>query len=137
MAIGIETPVGGGIIFGAVKFIGYTAYAYSLKKLLNSPETNIYVFGFVRVLIGLIIGYAYFNLFQLIYTEGNVDVLYYLCLLPLRLAEWYLIIWWFFGKGILNPKQIINYAVLGTVLSCVLDIPAAFVFIQVSRFWIC
>lgn len=137
MAIGIETPIGGGIIFGVVKFIGYTGYASALKKLYQAPKSNAYLFAISRTLIGLVVGFAYYKGFELFHTGDNVDALYYCGLAPLRLIEWYLIIWFFFDRDFKSPKQIFNCALGGAVLSYFLDIPAVFGFIQVSGFWIC
>jgi len=63
---------------------------------------------------------------------------FYLLLAPIRLAEWLLIIWLFYGRKNPDLRRLVVYAVLGSLWSYVLDLPAILaVFILPAGAWIC
>jgi hypothetical protein len=63
---------------------------------------------------------------------------FYLGLVPVRLAEWLLIVWFFFEYGSIQPSRLAKYTAIGSVWSYVLDIPAALSILVVpGGAWIC
>src|ERR1700682_4114663 len=89
--------------FTGVKFAGYTGYAYFLRHRLfddaNDEAGRTLKIGGARTGIGLAVGVAYGTLAMTtgIFDHGDfTNVTYMLGLLPVRLAEWWLLLWLFF-----------------------------------------
>ena len=131
--------------FAAVKAIGYTATSAFLKKgygLRGSPKPNILGVGLTRTGIGLAAGALYgglwiFGLNKLISGDSG-PILYYIFLLPVRLAEWYLLVWLFFDRKLQNRTLLWKSIAFGTLCSYALDafgVGAAFVL--PGGLWIC
>ena len=69
-----------------------------------------------------------FSAFPYLYLAG---------LLPVRIAEWWLLIWIFYDRGLRQPAKGWRTVALGTVWSYVLDAPAIAGFFATAGFWVC
>jgi hypothetical protein len=59
-------------------------------------------------------------------------------LLPVRLAEWILLIWLFLDRGLLQRGRMWKYAVFGTICSYALDaIGVGAALVLPGGFWVC
>ena len=141
---GISNPVLGYTTFCAFKFAGYTAAAHVLSGLYDCKDHSAWKVGAVRTLIGMAAGAAYFGLWSLVSRntpgaiQGSGVPFFYLAgLLPIRIAEWWLLIWLFYDREFRQPAKDWRAVVLGTVWSYVLDAPAVAGFIATAGFWVC
>ncbi len=133
--------------FAGVKFIGYTGAAWALARSYEAKDTNILKVGLARTALGLAAGAAYGGSFiwlakyvrVLGAQSGDVStVLYFGGLIPVRLAEWSFIIWYFFQRGKPNPGPLLGKSSIGVVWSFVLDAIGIFAaFVIPGGVWIC
>lgn len=66
------------------------------------------------------------------------EAAYYLALFPVRLAEWLLVLWWFFARAGLRGGRWTGYALLGSAWSYLLDVPAIVAMFAIpGGAWIC
>ena len=113
MPAGISNPGLGYATFCAIKFAGYTAAAHFLSMSYNRDDLASWKVGGVRTLIGMAAGAAYYGLWTLIPrmthpTAGLFDgfpYLYLAGLLPVRIAEWWLLIWLFYDRALRQPPR--------------------------------
>jgi hypothetical protein len=130
--------------FAGVKFVGYSAAALVLRRAYKTPANALKV-GLTRTGIGLVAGILFGGASILISTHlqnewpGWVTVsIFFGFLIPIRLAEWSLLIHIFFDRGLMQRDKLLDFAALGTFWSFALDavgIVAAFV--VPGGFWIC
>jgi hypothetical protein len=145
MPAGINTPGLGYITFCAIKFAGYTAAAHVLSMSYNRADLASWKVGAVRTLIGMVAGAAYFGLWFLIDPTARqpggpfsgFPYLYLAGLLPVRIVEWWFLIWLFYDRGLRQPAKGWRMVGLGTIWSYVLDAPAIAGFIATAGFWVC
>jgi hypothetical protein len=142
-------PAGPGAIgfaaFTGVKFVGYTIAALTLKKAFSPADSNVFKVGLARTGIGLVAGTFFGGLWILLFTrfenrwpEWMAASVFFGLLIPIRLAEWSLLIHFYFDRGLLQRAKDLKFATLGSLWSFVLDgvgIMAAFV--VPGGFWIC
>src|SRR5258707_1290492 len=69
-----------------------------------------------------------FRYFPFLYLAG---------LLPVRIVEWWLLIWLFYDRKLRQPAKGWRMVGLGTIWSYVLDAPAIAGFIATAGFWVC
>jgi hypothetical protein len=63
---------------------------------------------------------------------------FYVALLPVRLVEWSLVIWFFFERSRESGFRLTGYSILGSLWSYLLDVPAIFAaFVVPGGMWIC
>jgi hypothetical protein len=125
------------IAFGAVKLAGYTAAAAYLRKALPENRPNIFLVGATRTLIGVAAGIAAVASIELL-GDTRADLTFFALLIPVRLAEWLLLIRLFFAKPQWTWKRSLVLAALGILWSFLLDIPAiAAAFLVPGGMWIC
>jgi hypothetical protein len=144
MPVGISTPGLGYATFCAIKFAGYTAAGHFLSMQYDR-DVSAWKVGAVRTLIGMAAGAAYFGLWHLIdphafrvrSTPDNFPALYLAGLLPVRIAEWWLLIWLFYDRALRQIAKGWRMVALGTIWSYVLDAPAIAGFIATAGFWVC
>jgi len=145
MPAGISTPGLGYATFCAIKFAGYTAAAHFLSMSYKRADLASWKVGAVRTLIGMAAGAAYFGLWTLVQRSGHAPggihggfpLLYLAGLLPVRIAEWWLLIWLFYDRKLREPAKGWRMVWLGTIWSYVLDAPAITGFIATAGFWVC
>jgi hypothetical protein len=133
--------------FAGIKLVGYTGYAYFLRKKLfdDSPNggfTRTVKIGGTRTGIGLAAGMAYGGLTLLttgIFGEGaSAGVYYMLGLLPIRILEWWLLLWIFFRSKTGDRSKVASGIGLGIVVSYLLDaIGIAAALVLPGGFWVC
>jgi hypothetical protein len=138
---GISTPGFGYATFCAIKFAGYTAAGHFLSMQYDRDLSSWKV-GAVRTVIGMVAGAGYFGLWWMIDPRfpGASDsfLLPYLAgLLPIRIAEWWLLIWLFYDRELRQIARDWRMVALGTIWSYVLDAPAIAGFIATAGFWVC
>ena len=135
----------GFVYFAAVKAAGYTAASVVLKNgygLRESPRPNVCGVGLARTGIGIGAGAIYGGLWYFVLSkfvgEQSTAILYYLFLLPLRLAEWSFLIWLFFDRGLHDRTRLWKFAAFGTIASYVLDaVGVGAAFVLPGGMWIC
>jgi hypothetical protein len=130
--------------FAGVKFVGYSAAALVLRRAYKKPANALKV-GLARTGIGLVAGTLFGGASILISSHlqnnwpGWVTLpIFFSFLIPIRLAEWSLLIHFFFDRGLIQRDKLLDFAALGSLWSFVLDavgIVAAFV--VPGGFWIC
>lgn len=132
--------------FAAVKAAGYTGAAFYLSHAYGrvwSARCKIGI-GLARTALGIVIGVSYGLTWSFLLTnpenpnQASLLGLYYAFLLPVRLAEWWLILWLFFDRTLAAKGRMWKYAALGTGLSYWLDLIAvAAAFVEPGGMWIC
>lgn len=127
------TPLGFAVFVG-VKLAGYTIAASHLRKYYGTARADTFVIGLGRTAIGVVVGGGYGALWVYI-IQGNL-LSYFILLFPIRIAEWFLLIWLFFDR---RQKEKNQMAVRGgTVLSYALDLIGVFTAIVVpGGVWVC
>jgi hypothetical protein len=132
-------PLLGFASFAAVKFAGYTGAAWALNRSFQTKDTNVWKVGGARTALGLAVGATYGGLFFLLGSHVGSPVEYFAGLVPIRLAEWSLIIWYFYQRG--KPSRTVsigNSVVVGTLWSFALDAIGIFSALVVpGGAWIC
>jgi hypothetical protein len=139
--------VGGLAYFAGVKLVGYTGYAYVLRKKIFDTDPNgglsrTVKIGATRTGIGLVAGMAYGGLALLtvgIFGEGASSGVYYMLgLLPIRFLEWWLLLWIFFRTQIGDRGKVASGIGLGIVVSYVLDaIGISAALVLPGGVWVC
>jgi hypothetical protein len=138
MPLGITHPVFGYAGFVAVKFAGYALAAHYIAKSYRRADRNRYVVGGVRTLIGMGTGAAYAGIWSILPAVRTVGgLLYFVGLAPVRVAEWWLLLWLFFDCRLENRPKGWGIVRVSTVWSYVLDLPAAIGFFVTGGLWIC
>ena len=131
--------------FSAAKAAGYTAISVAIKKgygLLGSAKPPVWVVGLTRTAIGLGVGAIYGAIWIYLINKyqraDELQSLFYAGLLPVRFAEWTLVIWIFFDRSLQNRAKWWIYAGLGVLCSYVLDaIGVGAAFVLPGGIWVC
>jgi hypothetical protein len=143
---GLSNPAVGYAAFSAIKFAGYTIAAHYISRSYDRSDLAAWRVGATRTLIGMTAGALYFGLWivvripfpQLLNTTGEAFPFLYLAgLLPVRLLEWWLLIWIFYDRALIERAKGLRTVALGTAWSCLLDIPAVAGLITIGGFWVC
>jgi hypothetical protein len=112
--------------FVGIKAAGYTAASVILKHgygLRDSAKPTVWSVGLTRTAIGIAAGLLYgaFWIYGLRNVTDTHGIRYLSGLLPIRLAEWSLLIWIFFDRGLHDGARLWKYVIFGTTCSYVLD----------------
>jgi hypothetical protein len=134
----------GFVAFAGVKFVGYSAAALILRRAYKTPANPLKV-GLARTGIGLVAGTVFGGASILISTHLQNDwpgwvtaSIFFGFLIPIRLAEWSLLIHFFFDRGLIQRDKLVDFAALGSLWSFVLDaIGVVAAFVVPGGFWIC
>jgi hypothetical protein len=138
MPAGIDNPALGYAAFAAVKLTGYTIAAIGISRAYRRVDRNPLLVGGARTGIGLVAGAAYGAFAWATGLFGSTGVAGYLAgLLPVRLAEWWLLVWLFYDRHLARPRRGWVVVVLGTLCSYLLDVPAVIGFVYTAGVWIC
>ena len=148
MPAGIEHPVLGYLSFVGVKLVGYSMAARAISWSYGRNDLNSIMVGGTRTLIGMATGAAYFGLIAAAASWGmgplargpstvRGEILYLAGLLPLRIAEWWLLLWIFYDRRFQEVWKDWRTVGLATAWSYVLDAPAILGFLAVGKFWVC
>ena len=128
----------GFVYFAGVKAIGYSMAGSYLRRKYEVERPRLATFGIARTLLGVAVGCAYAGLLLLVNIK-QPDVLFFAMLIPVRICEWMLAIWFFFTRRRTEPdSRIWAYSFAGVGWSFLLDVPAIFsVLILPFGSWIC
>ncbi len=143
MPAGLTNPALGYAGFCAVKLAGYSLAGWYLSRSYRRPDIGALRVGATRTLIGMATGALYFWLWAAsgaLFTRPASDTgsyLYLAGLLPVRLAEWWLLIWIFYDRKLAQPAKGWRNVILGTAWSYFLDAPAIAGLLVVGGFWVC
>ncbi|HKW35488.1 MAG TPA: hypothetical protein VJN92_20925 [Candidatus Acidoferrum sp.] len=141
-------PAGPGPIgfaaFTGVKFLGYSVAASVLTNFFQSSPSA-WLVGLVRTGIGLVAGTLFGGIWLLFGTfSANrwpgwaAASLFFGLLIPIRLAEWSLLIHFFFDRGLVERARDLKLAAAGSVWSFVLDgVGIVSAFVIPGGFWVC
>src|ERR1043166_3767794 len=123
---GIANPVVGYAPFTAIKFAGYSLAAGMMSHVYERPDRNPLVVGATRTLIGMAAGAAYFGIMLFAMPLTNVPglVLFPAGLFPVRILEWWLLIWLFYDRRFETKKLDWKVVLAGTFWSYLCDVPA-------------
>lgn len=138
MPAGINNPVIGYIGFCAVKFVGYSLAARVVSHWYERQNRNSLVVGGVRTLIGMGAGAAYFGLWRSLPDSAAAGGVGYLAgLLPVRIAEWWLLLWLFYDRKLERRSDDWRTVAVATGWSYILDLPALIGFFVTGGVWVC
>lgn len=125
------------VYFSGVKLAGYSVAGRYLRHKYATERPAALTFGIARTLIGLAFGCAAGALL-LRHNIRQPELLFLLAILPVRGGEWLLAICFFFVRGRKADLNLAKFALLGTVWSFLLDVPAIIsVFVLPGGAWIC
>lgn len=136
MPAGIYNPILGPVAFAAIKVAGYSAAAVVISKAYNRHNLNPLVVGAARTAIGLVFG-ALVVLLLVAFLGPAGGLLFLVGLVPVRIVEWWLLVWLFYDRPLANRRLGWKVALGGTAWSFFLDIPSIAGLIVVGDFWIC
>jgi hypothetical protein len=130
--------------FTGVKLVGYTIAALTLKKAFSSADSSVFRVGLARTGIGLVAGTFFgaiwiplFTRFENRWPERMAAWTVFGLLIPIRLAEWSLLIHFFFDRGLVQGAKDLKFATLGSLRSFVLDgVGMLAAFVVPGGFWI-
>jgi hypothetical protein len=135
---GLSDPVQGFLAFSAVKLAGYSLAGWFLNHRYQRATTHFAIVGIVRTAIGMIFGAALgFLVLPLVSFGASSILLYIVGLIPVRLVEWWIIIYLFYDRSMQTKGKDWRYAGIGTAWSFMLDIPALLGFVATGGLWIC
>ena len=141
-------PAGPGPIgfaaFTGVKFLGYSVAASVLTNVFQTPR-NAWLVGLARTGIGLVAGTLFGGIWILLGTlfhnrwpDWAAALLFFGLLIPIRLAEWSLLIHFFFDRGLLQRVKDLKLATVGSAWSFFLDgVGIVSAFVIPGGFWVC
>jgi hypothetical protein len=136
---GISNPALGYATFCVVKFAGYTLAGHVIAKAYGRTDIGAWRVGAVRTAIGMAAGAAYFGVWKLMGKPfgGELTFLYLAGLLPVRIAEWWLLIWLFYDRALADRETGWRIVFLGSAWSYLLDVPAIVGFLATAGVWVC
>ena len=131
----------GYLTFCLIKFVGYALAGGYLSSAYARTDLSGWKVGAVRTLIGMATGAVYvwvlFQPLSEVRAPTPMDDFYYLWLAPIRIAEWWLILWFFYDRRLEYKKRGWWYVIVGTLWSYLLDVPAVVGLIKTGDFPIC
>ena len=134
----------GFVAFTGVKFGGYVVAAVALKKAFRS-DSSPWKVGLARTLIGLGVGVTFGLTYAFLmeslahrWSDSLSAVAFFGPLIPIRLAEWALLIHIFFDRGLVQRAKDLKYASIGAAWSFLLDAAGvAAALVIPGGIWVC
>ena len=134
----------GFVYFAGVKYAGYAAAALVLRENYKS-SANPWRVGLARTGIGLVAGTIFGGLWLLMssffenkWPDWLAAAVFFGLLIPVRLAEWSLLIHFYFDEGLVQRAKDLKFAAFGSLWSFALDAVGIFAaFVVPGGFWIC
>ncbi len=122
----------------AIKLAGYSAAGYLLnKETPQARKPRAISVGLARTLIGVVFGMTVLAALAMA-SLGSHRWIFFAALVPIRIAEWMLLILLFYSEAKWTMRQKLGYACLGVILSFTLDVPTLLaVFKLPGGFWVC
>jgi hypothetical protein len=120
-----DATVMAGVVFALIKLVGYCFLARWIGRNYRSEvaAASPLVVALSRIVIGALVGW-------IVATACQIDntLPWYAVLVLLRVVEWAAIVWLFYERLAveLDWRRLALFAFFGTLLSCVLDLPAVF-----------
>jgi hypothetical protein len=113
--------------FAAIKFAGYAAGAWVLKKVEPAVTMNELKIAGLRTGLGILLGIpasvvGVMLVSSLVPKAGDVEL--YPVLAIVRIGIWALLLLSLVKRGEMSAGRLWLYALLGSALSCLLDLPA-------------
>ena len=113
--------------FAGIKFVGYTAGAWLLKKVEPAITASEFKIAGARTGLGVVLGIPASLIGVLLVSSVDPkigDIGSYLILAAVRVGVWALLFRFLLKENELSRGRLWVYAVLGSALSCALDLPA-------------
>ncbi len=111
--------------FVGIKFVGYTAAAYVLKRVYPDSPASLAKVGGTRTAIGVGAGLIYGGLWFAALTHlidyHYSEYVYFAGLFPVRILEWGLLLHLFFDRGLTDLQKTFRVSAGATVWSYCLD----------------
>ena len=130
----------GYLAFAGVKLAGYTAAGAVLRRKYDAQFLSALDLGAARTAIGVAVGLSYGAAWSLFahFSTGSIAPLFFLLLLPVRLAEWAFLVWWLLDRPLVRRDLLSQTVGLGTCWSFALDaLGLSFAFVIPGGFWVC
>ena len=145
MPAGFTNPTLGYAGFCIVKLAGCSLAAHYISRSYGRTDISAWRVGGLRTLVRHgrrrrlfpVVDGGGNNVHFPKLTSPNVPYLYLVGLLPVRIAEWWLLIWMFYDRGLNQRAKGWRTVGMGTTWSYVLDAPAIAGFFATAGFWIC
>jgi hypothetical protein len=112
------------LVFGAIKLLGYYFLVRWMGRSYRVDRTPApLVVALSRIALGAIVAWLVHTTFQ---VEPRRAL--YPALIAVRMVEWALVVAYFYERhtSAMQGRRLLLWSFLGTVVSCVLDIPAFF-----------
>jgi len=135
MPSGVNNPIIGYFGFCAVKLAGYSLAARLLSESYRQTDRSPLLIGGVRTLIGMAAGAAYYGILRLV--SKSTSEVFLAGLIPIRIAEWWLLIWLFYDRQFQQCPKEWRFVFIATVWSYILDLPALVGFFVTGGAWVC
>jgi hypothetical protein len=130
--------------FTVIKFLGYSAYAYRLRREFHDADqgaARTFKIGGLRTGIGVVVGvsYGWLSLASGLFGHGDMASAFFLLgLLPIRIGEWLLLLRLVFKDKIQDRKLTAKSVAVGTIVSYGLDFAGiAAAFVLPGGAWVC
>jgi hypothetical protein len=136
MPASLEASVTGCLTFAAIKFAGYSLFAAGLRRVYRSPAHPLTV-GAARTVLGMAVGAAYWAVWHAFSPAQTFSAGYLIGLAPLRIGEWWLLLWLFHDRDLRHRSRGWTAVGLGTVWSYLCDLPAVLGFLLTGGLSIC
>jgi hypothetical protein len=136
---GISNPVVGYVAFCAIKVCGYSLAARFISRSYAYEGRSAWTIGAARTGVGMIAGGLYYSaiLFVSPHLPREVGWLYLAGFLPIRILEWWLLLWLFYDRRLEHQAKGWRIVALATLWSYVVDIPAVAGMFVTGGMWIC
>jgi hypothetical protein len=123
--------------FAAVKLAGYSAAGAWFRRAYGARHPHPIVLGIARTVLGMVVGISFAASMESLGVLRNM-ALYFLLLLPVRLAEWLATLWVFYRREQPLRGRRWKHAAVASAWSYLLDLPAIFAaFVVPGGMWIC
>ena len=134
-------PLGFAYFLG-VKFAGYAAAAYVLRKAYPDFKGSIVRVGAARTAIGIGAGLAYGAIWwygtSLLHSANPSMIFYFIGLLPVRIVEWMWLMHLFFDRRLTDAQKAFRVSAGGTAWSYCLDaIGIGAALVVPGGIWVC
>ena len=133
-----EETVLAGVVFALIKLVAYyfVAKRFALRYLPNVQAAPPLLVALSRIALGAVLAAIVAMRFQ---VDNTLP--WYLLLLLLRVVEWAAIVWLFYERlaGEFDFARLAMFTGVGTLVSCLLDLPAVLgaIAIPIMAYGIC
>jgi hypothetical protein len=120
--------------FCTVKLAGYSLSTLWFAQRHGARSLPLWLFGPARTVLGIGAGIGV----ALALASAESFGLFLAGLLPVRMVEWTLVLWLFFGRGAIDRRRWLVDAAVGTAWSYLLDALGIWAAFAVpGGFWVC